>query len=93
MNDTAPPDPGLSDDNERRVAETIAFLIEGILIPILAAGGILGKWHYMVLAPLRVDINKVSELASNNFTSQEINSEKYWSNTMLSIEIFSIKIQ
>ena len=43
MNDTAPPDPGLSDDNERRVAETIAFLIEGILIPILAAAGILGK--------------------------------------------------
>ena len=43
MNDTAPPDSGLSDDNERRVAETIAFLIEGILIPILAAAGILGK--------------------------------------------------
>ena len=49
MNDTAPPDPSLSEDNERRVAETIAFLIEGILIPILAAAGILGK---CVLAPL-----------------------------------------
>ena len=46
MNDTlAHPDPSLSDDddNERRVAETIAFLIEGILIPILAAAGILGR--------------------------------------------------
>ena len=63
MNDTAPPDPGLSDDSERRVAETIAFLIEGILIPILAAAGILGE----CVAPLRANIIKVCELASNNF--------------------------
>ena len=47
MNDTTPPGQddtsALSEDNELRVAETIAFLIEGILIPILAGAGILGE--------------------------------------------------